>query len=148
MKEYADIYTKSLTEAADASEHMMWRKSFRENVHCAMAIERAISDNFDGYRLNDSCADRVVTEYGLDRVKWVLAATIQEAEHDGRFSRENKAWASELPVPKDDMKYAICVKSHPGLTDIFTNIVRDIEESEDEVEDDVESDDMTMGGMQ
>ncbi len=142
----AEVYTKPFPDKADAVERGLWRASFRANIHCAMAIEKAVSENFDGEKLPTVCVDRVIDAYGIDRVKWVLAATIQEAEHDGWFSRENKAWASVISVPPDEMNYAFCVKSQPGLTDIFMSIVRGIDQTEDLAEG--KSEDMTMGGMQ
>ena len=111
-----------------------------------MAIEKAISESYDGEKLPVACVDRVIDEYGIDRVKWVLAATIQETEHDGQYASENKTWASEISVPPDEMNYAFCVKSPPCLTDLFVNTVRGIDQAEDLVED--KSEDITMGGIQ
>ena len=54
----------------------------------------------------------------------MLANTLQEKSHDGRFSRDNKTWANDFFIPNDDMRWHFCVESHPGLTDIFINQAR------------------------
>ena len=48
-------------------------------------------------------------EYGVDRVGWVLANTVQNHPWDGRFRHYNKTWAQEYPilrsrVPRDNFR--------------------------------------------
>lgn len=50
-------------------------------------------------------------------------------EHDGRISRDNKAWAKTIPMPEDGgdprHSYALVVdKVNPGLTDLFVKQAR------------------------
>ena len=77
-------------------------------------IERAIAENYDGHRLSGECAKAVLGEYGIDRVNWVLANTIHEKSHDGRFSRGNKEWAARFTIPQDTTPAAICGRQSPG----------------------------------
>ena len=61
--------------------------------------------------------------------KSILANTVLKKEHDGRISRDNKAWAKTIPMPEDGgdprHSYALVVdKVNPGLTDLFLKQAR------------------------
>lgn len=110
------------------------RASNIANAHCRAAIEQAISRNFDGCRLNRKCLDEVLAEYTLERVLFVLSATVDAKNWDGRFSRDNKAWATDLqqrvwcpyhtPSPTFDPRDAFVVQTHPAVLDGFVNLSR------------------------
>ena len=100
-----------------------WRDSHRENCDCARAIERAIADHYHDNLLDDGTKD-VIDRYGFDRVNWVLANTLQEKSHDGRFSQVNKEWSKGFFIPDDDVRWHYCVESHPGLTNVFVDQAR------------------------
>ena len=119
----AFLYRWSMQDAIAHNEVQDWRDSYRENCDCAKAIERAIAEHYHDNVLEDGTKD-IINRYGFDRVNWVLANTLQEKSHDGRFSRDNKAWANDFFIPNDDMRWHFCVESHPGLTDIFINQAR------------------------
>lgn len=74
------IYPYSLEYAIKYNEREQWRESYQANCDCARAIESAINENYDGFRLADGCEKAVLGEYGLDRVNWVLANTIHKKE--------------------------------------------------------------------
>ena len=120
------LYRYSRAVAAEMDDLEEWRKSYKCNCECKAAIEKAISENFDGYYLDDSAIKPVLDEYGYDRTMWVLAATIRCKEYDGRFARSNKEWAKEIipdEIPTEEMwKYA--VGSHPAVLDGFVSEVR------------------------
>ena len=118
------IYPYSLEYAMQHDERNQWRESYQVSCDCARAIERAIDDNYDGQCLSDDAAVSILSEYGFDRVNWVLANTIREKEHDGRISRANKEWAKAYFVPQDTTQFQFVVNSHPGLTNLFVNDVR------------------------
>ena len=124
MAEHKPVYRYSLQEAVAHNEVDDWRNSYRENCNCARAIERAIADHYHDNILENGTKD-IITRYGFDRMNWVLANTLQEKSHDGRFSQENKAWAKGFFIPNDDVRWHFCVESHPGLTDIFTTHARE-----------------------
>lgn len=75
-------------------------------------------------------SQQVVHEFGFDRTLYVLANTIQFKDWDGRFSQDNKAWARTVQVAggdegiRDHRWKFVVDKSHPGLTDMFTSMVR------------------------
>ena len=80
--------------AREHGELEQFRQSNVANIACRAAIEKAITENFDGMRLRADAAEPVLSEFGSERVMFVLANTVQHKEWDGRFSRENKAWAA------------------------------------------------------
>ena len=54
----------------------------------------------------------------------MLANTVQEKEHDNRFSEDNKLWARKFRIPDDKERWRFSVDAHPGLTDIFIHQAR------------------------
>ena len=72
----------------------------------------------------------MVAKFGLPRTAFVLVNTIREKEWDGRISQDNKAWAKRVPIYPDvdafgqNKRLKYVVGCHPGLTDIFVNILR------------------------
>ena len=123
MPEHKPLYRWSLEDAVRHNEREAWRESYRENCDCARAIERAIAENYHDNRLEDG-TQGVIARYGFDRVNLVLSNTIQQMEHDGRFSPENKEWAKQTYIPDDEARWHYRVESHPGLTNLFVNQVR------------------------
>lgn len=124
MADHKPLYRWSLQDAIAHNEVQDWRDSYRENCDCARAIERAIADHYHDNVLENGTKD-VIDRYGFDRVNWVLANTLQEKAHDGRFSQENKKWTKGFFIPSDDVRWHFCVESHPGLTDLFINQARE-----------------------
>ena len=118
------MYTWSLEDAQDHGEEDLWRESFKENCRCARAIEQAIASNFDGYTLNTSCIKGVLEEFGRSRVRFVLANTLQEKSHDGRFSKDNRTWCKGTYVPKESTNWAFSAESHPAVLDGFIHAVK------------------------
>ena len=124
MSEKVYLYRYSWSEAKRTGAQENWRMSQRENCKCAREIEKAINENFDGKHLNGNCVKPIIEEYGFTRVLWVLAATLKEQAHDGRFSPENKKWADTFYIPAEQTRRSYCVKSHPAVMDGFINRVR------------------------
>lgn len=123
---YVYPYTLESAMRSGKAELEACRESYLENIACSHAIEKAIADNFDGMRLSANTADAVIADYGFDRVQWVLANTLQHKSEDGRFSHENKAWASNFYIPSDtvmgiDRRRDFIVNSHPAVLDGFLN---------------------------
>lgn len=120
------LYKWSRAEAERSDEMELWQESYNENCLCARAIEDAIKDNYKNYSLDANGAKEVISKYGYDRVNWVLANTVRENTHDGRYSRENKDWAQCFNVPKDGhmWNYNFTVISHPALVDLFISQAR------------------------
>lgn len=124
MQEHKPLYLYSREEALRHGERDQWRDSYRENCDCARAIERAIAENYRDNCLGN-CAGSILDRYGFTRVNWVLANTMQQKSYDGRFSEGNKRWAKQFYIPNDDIRWHFTVESHPGLTNLFVEQVRD-----------------------
>jgi uncharacterized protein YbaA (DUF1428 family) len=95
------------------------------NAECGRAIDQAIIDNnYELYRYDLKAAARaVIEEFGADRVAWVIASNVNDANYDGRFSNTNKAWANEVETPKPD----IYLQTHKAVLDGFVDSFRKIE---------------------
>ena len=78
----------------------------------------------DGMHLDRGCAGRVLDEFGETRVKYVLSATLQELEYDGRFSRSNKEWGRQTEIIPSTRNYEFAVQSHPAVLDGFISDFR------------------------
>lgn len=124
------LYDKSFAEARDREEISAYRLSSRADNMCKTAIEAAINDNYSDSKLNPEGAKKVVENFGIDRVKKILALTCIVKDYDGRISPENKAWAKAVRPNemKDKIDLSLVVDGvNPGLTDIFVRQVKRIE---------------------
>ena len=126
----APIYLESVSYAREHGELDQFRSSHHANIACKNEIDNAIARNFDGMHLKDDCAKDVLALYGPERVQMILAATVQEREWDGRFSRSNKDWAFSIPLPDTTIeggynrRYEYESTSHPAVLDGFISLVR------------------------
>ena len=123
------VYRQTGMYAREHGELEQFRQSNVANIACRAAIEKAIAENFDGMRLNADAAEPVLSEFGSERVMFVLANTVQHKDWDGRFSRENKAWAAAFLIEPDvimgmDRRLQFVVNSHPAVLDGFITITR------------------------
>ena len=113
-----EIYRNSAAYARENGEIQKWRDSKTENIACRDAVDKAVAENFDGAHLKtEEILDNVIAKYGKERVELILAATIQEKAHDGRFSRDNKEWAASVPMPEGENLYLVSDRTHPILLD-------------------------------
>lgn len=119
------IYTHSLEYAMQKDEVADYHASARRNRECVAGIDAAIiASRHDQYYYDLPDAFRNVTrEFGLDRVAWVMAATIQHFDYDGRYSRANKEWARAFSIPNERDNCPV-FQSHPTVLDGFTDKVR------------------------
>ena len=123
------VYRQTGMYAREHGELDQFRQSNVANVACRAAIEKAIAENFDGMRLRADAAVPVLSEFGAERVQFVLANTVQQKSWDGRFSRENKAWAAAFAIEPDvvmgmDRRFQFIVNSHPAVLDGFITMTR------------------------
>lgn len=120
------IYYRSATQARDAGELDQFRASNAENKRTRDVIDAAISAHFDGWRLPAAAMDDILSQADPDRVALVLAATMDDRAHDGRFSRDNRAWAATVRRPDnepDDVAAGRCwytCRTHSAILDGFT----------------------------
>ena len=102
-------------------------------VACKDAIDRAIAENFDGYRLPKGTAEGVIKEYGIERVSYVLANTVMHRRQEERISPENKEWAKSIEPYAMYESRDIVAASHPAVLNGFINQARRYIEHEKEL---------------
>lgn len=128
MDNYYRIYPLYMQTGEYAHEHyeiIDHRNSRKSNIECKLAIEDAIRQNFDGMHLNEGFEEKIIEQFGMERVAFVVANTVNEREWDGRFSRENKDWAKTIPISEDEnVRSECCLETHPAVLDAFINRIR------------------------
>lgn len=111
--------------ARENGELEQFRASLKANLACAEEIGATISKYHDGYHFESKSAVRdVVQKFGYERTLFVLAATVQNNLHDGRYSSANKDWAMTAPVFDSKRSFEYAVRSHPVLVDAFLTTAR------------------------
>lgn len=121
----APVYKYPADHARENGELEQYRASYQANIACAKAIDKAIASHHDVYSFDSRAAVRdVVGKFGYERTLFVLAATIQNKEWDGRFSPNNKNWARTVPVFDTKRSLEYSVQSHPVHTDAFVATAR------------------------
>lgn len=118
------LYRGTADQARKEDKLQLWRDSFQANILCRIAIENEIRQHFDGMHLDKGCAGRVLDQFGEARVKYVLSATLQELDYDGRFSRSNKEWGRQTEIIPSTRNYEFAVQSHPAVLDGFISDFR------------------------
>ena len=126
------VYRFPAEHARENGELELYRASNKASAACKEAIEQAISRHYRDNRLDaEAAVNDVLEQFGLDRVQYVLANTVRHKEWDGRISRDNKAWASTMPMPEGSPQdrhsdYLVVDRCNPGLTDLFLKQVRQL----------------------
>lgn len=126
------VYRHSAEYAISHNELDAYRASFKENRACRTAIEDAIHENYHDNRLDTKTTSvQLGQKFGLERLAYVLACTVQVKDWDGRFSDTNKAWAKTVPVSEDNSDWGenrnhqfVVDGAHPGLVDLLVTQVR------------------------
>jgi antirestriction protein ArdC len=118
------IYREVANYAYEAGELDAYRASYKANVACKNAIEKAIADHYGDNRLSDEGARSVLAEFGAERVQYILANTVQHKDWDGRISNDNKEWAKTVPICAENSEHFIVEKAHTGLMDLFLTQTR------------------------
>ena len=103
----AAIYRETANYAYEAGELESYRASLAANVECHRAIEAAISSNYGDNRLDaDAAVKSVLEQFSPERVRYVLANTIQQKDFDGRIPQPLKEWAKSVEVcPENCLLY-------------------------------------------
>lgn len=131
MKDTTPIYFHSTAYAHEHGELEQYRASYKANIACMEAIEQAIADHYGNNRLDPAGVQQVLQQFDYGRIFYVLANTVRQKDHDGRISRDNKAWAQTIPVCEDRDAfsgnrncYFVVDRSHTGLVDLFLTQAR------------------------
>ncbi len=127
-QDYSDVpvYYESFSYAAENGEVDLYRISRQLNEECRNAIEEAIADNFDGMHLADDATKSVVEQFGMERMGYILAYTLNYNNHDGRYSHSNKEWADTTCKGErgSNIRTDWIVRSHPAVLNGFVDMYR------------------------
>lgn len=120
------VYYESFSYAAENGEVDLYRISRQLNEECRNAIEEAIADNFDGMNLADDATKSVVEQFGMERMGYILAYTLNYNNHDGRYSHSNKEWADTTCKGErgSNIRTDWIVRSHPAVLNGFVDMYR------------------------
>ena len=119
------IYRETANYAYEAGELESYRASLAANVECRRAIEAAISSNYGDNRLDaDAAVKSVLEQFSPERVRYVLANTIQQKDFDGRIPQPLKEWAKSVDVCPENASRFLVDKPNPGLTALFVDAFR------------------------
>ncbi|MCD7855265.1 MAG: DUF3849 domain-containing protein, partial [Clostridiales bacterium] len=133
--EKVPVYKNTGEYAAENGERDLLRASNKENQRCREAIEKAISENFDGMHLDKKAVDGVVEQFGAERVSYVLAATIKAKDYDKRFSNSNRKWADTIDASfRSSNSFSEIINRHPAILDGFVKQFRESIEREKIIE--------------
>ena len=124
------VYRQTAQYALDNDELPLYRASLHANRACRDAIDKAISEGFDGMHLKPDIALPIIQQFGAERVQYVLANTVQLKDWDMRFSRSNRQWAESIPVTGsrehgDEHRHSFALNSHPAILDGFIDLARE-----------------------
>lgn len=128
------IYRETANYAYEAGEMDAYRASLSANEECRSAIEAAISSNYGDNRLDAEAAVKSVLEqFSPERVRYVLANTIQQKDFDGRIPKPLKEWAKSVEVCPENASRFLVDKPNPGLTALFVDAFRQQTEAQKDV---------------
>ena len=128
------IYRETANYAYEAGEMEAYRASLAANEECRRAIEAAISSNYGDNRLDaDAAVKSVLEQFSPERVRYVLANTIQQKDFDGRIPQPLKEWAKSVDVCPENASRFLVDKPNPGLTALFVDAFRQQTEAQKEV---------------
>ena len=128
------IYRETANYAYEAGEMEAYRASLAANEECRRAIEAAISSNYGDNRLDAGAAVKSVLEqFSPERVRYVLANTIQQKDFDGRIPHPLKEWAKSVDVCPENASRFLVDKPNPGLTALFVDAFRQQTEAQKDV---------------
>ena len=130
---HTPVYKNTAEYAIEHDELPVYRESFRVNMACRDVLEAAIHENYHDYCLDTGkAAAQVAAQFGMERMAYVLANTVRAFDHDGRISRDNKAWAQTVPVCTDAdewgherSRYFLVSQVNPGLVNLLVSRVRE-----------------------
>lgn len=106
----------------------------RINLSCKETIEKAINNNYKENSLDvKKAVQEVLGQFKIERVRLVLAVTVENKDWDARISHENKIWAQAVLMSVDDENdYSnLVLDNHSGLINLFVDQFRFINQLEE-----------------
>ena len=119
------VYRESIPYARENGELDRYHEDRNLNIECCDAIDKVINESrYDSdYNKMKEAVKTVVEIFGTERVELIMAKIVQGSHWDGRYSRQNKDWASGYEIPQSMRD--IYSNTHPYLLDGFIEKVRE-----------------------
>ena len=120
-RDFVPLYRNTHGEAEQRGELSLWEESFRENVACARAIEKALRGEYQKTGpIPPNCAAQVLTDYGFKRVNFVLQSTVLDLKDVNAVLRlldeDTIKWANASGISPDKVYgHYYCVDTATGL---------------------------------
>ena len=128
------IYRETANYAYEAGELEAYRASLAANEKCAVRLKRRSAPTTADNRLDaDAAVKSVLEQFSPERVRYVLANTIQQKDFDGRIPQPLKEWAKSVEVCPENASRFLVDKPNPGLTALFVDAFRQQNEAQKEV---------------
>ncbi len=119
------IYQYPASYARENGELELYRASLKAHAACKCAIDDAIQDGWDGMNFAPGTARKVLSQFGPERVFFVLAYTVREREYDTRITGHNQSWAKTIPLYGLQSGWGSCtLESHSAKVDLFIDAAR------------------------
>lgn len=115
------VYPHSEMYAEKFGEWELYQQSTHLNIQCKEAIDDVIHRYFSFNTLNPEALHQVAEQFGVPRLRFVLANTVLAMQDDQRIAAEHKAWARSVPIFSDldsegcNNRNAYAVKNHPQV---------------------------------
>ncbi len=121
------MYHHDFGYAREHGEEALYRANIEATRACEDALEQAITKHYQNNILNtDAVLADLQAEFTIDRIAFVLAAAVTNAEWDGRYSGDVRDWANkELLHSNPYLVGTVSLKSHPGLLNLVADHVRE-----------------------
>ena len=130
------IYLQTGDYAREHDEREILRASRRADEACRDAIDNAIREHYDGSHLDSSFLPQIIEDFGVERVKYILATTLREHTYDQRYSRVNQEWAAGIEISESEQTRLNCLlTSHPVVINgVVNNVRQNAKDAEEEAE--------------
>ena len=107
------------------ARHKEYINALNLHTECKNAIDKAISENYDGMHLGKDFENVLIAKYGMGEINYVLANTVQYFNEDGRFSADNKKWAQAIEITENEgHRYQFASNTHRAILDGFISRMR------------------------
>ncbi len=138
------LYMQTAAYARENGESALFRASHNANIACKEAMEKSISEHYDyasSHLDTMGIFEEMKAQFGEDRIKYVLAATVQVHDWDGRYSSANKAWAKTIPIVDGNTAWGnrntdfTLNTAHPVLIDgLITRVRKELDKEKEQPE--------------
>jgi hypothetical protein len=115
------VYPHSEMYAEEMGEWEEYQMSTHLNIQCKEAIDDVVHRYFCFNELNPEAMHQVAEQFGVPRMRFVLANTVLAMQGDTRIDSAHKAWARSVPIFSDvdgegnNNRNAYVVKNHPQV---------------------------------